>query len=111
MKDKGCVFLLAQPLLHRVDVVVVREGRYAPLPPDRHDGDWGRYGGMDAAGGGMGGAAGMDSAAAAGMGMGMGMRQNTGMGMMGGVGRGRPGINQGPGPPRVTNRGQHPYAR
>ncbi|KAI9454230.1 hnRNP A1-gamma isoform [Lactarius psammicola] len=70
-------------------------------------------GGMVAAGGaGMGGAAAAAAAAAAGMGMGMGMRQN--MGMMGGVGRGRPGINQGPGPARVTNRGQHgfhPYAR
>ena len=69
-------------------------------------------GGMVAAGGaaGMGAAAG--AAGAAGMGMGMGMRQ--GMGMMGGVGRARPGMNQGPGPARVTNRGQHgfhPYAR
>lgn len=74
--------------------------------------------GMAGAGAGMGGmgAAGMGTAAAAaaamsGGGMGMGMRQN--MGMMG-AGRGRPGINQGPGPARVTNRGQHgfhPYAR
>ena len=64
-------------------------------------------GGMVAAGG----AAGMGAAAGVGMGMGMGMRQ--GMGMMGGVGRARPGMNQGPGPARVTNRGQHgfhPYA-
>ncbi|KAI9455291.1 hypothetical protein F5148DRAFT_1226274 [Russula earlei] len=57
----------------------------------------------------------MSAAAAAmagnGMGMGMGIRQN--MGMMG-TARGRPGMNQGPGPARVTNRGQHgfhPYAR
>ena len=71
------------------------------------------------AGAGMGGmgAGGMGAAAAAAMsggGMaGMGMRQN--MGMMGAAGRGgRPGMNQGPGPARVTNRGQHgfhPYAR
>ncbi|KAH9003620.1 hypothetical protein EDB86DRAFT_3062676 [Lactarius hatsudake] len=71
-------------------------------------------GGMVPAGGGMGAAAGMQGAAAAAMGgMGMGMRQNMGM-MGGGVGRGRPGMNQGPGPARVTNRGQHgfhPYAR
>jgi RNA-binding protein Musashi len=84
--------------------------------------------GMAGAGAGMGGmgggAAGMGGAAAAGVGAagmgmggmgGMGMRQNMG-GMMGGggVGRGRPGMNQGPGPARVTNRGQHgfhPYAR
>jgi RNA-binding protein Musashi len=59
--------------------------------------------------------AGMGTAAAAaamgGGGMAMGMRQN--MGMMG-AGRGRPGMNQGPGPARITNRGQHgfhPYAR
>ncbi|KAH9061948.1 hnRNP A1-gamma isoform [Lactarius vividus] len=60
------------------------------------------------------GVGGMRAAAAAAMGgMGMGMRQNMGM-MGGGVGRGRPGMNQGPGPARVTNRGQHgfhPYAR
>ncbi|KAH9015878.1 hypothetical protein EDB85DRAFT_2295443 [Lactarius pseudohatsudake] len=70
-------------------------------------------GGMVPAGGGMGAAAGMQGAAAAMGGMGMGMRQNMGM-MGGGVGRGRPGMNQGPGPARVTNRGQHgfhPYAR
>ncbi|KAF8494448.1 hnRNP A1-gamma isoform [Russula emetica] len=72
--------------------------------------------GMTGAGAGMGGmgAGGMGAAAAAmgGGGMGMGLRQN--MGMMGAAGRGRPGINQGPGPARVTNRGQHgfhPYAR
>ncbi len=70
--------------------------------------------GMSGAGAGMGGmgAGGMGAAAAmGGGGMGMGMRQN--MGMMN-AGRGRPGINQGPGPARVTNRGQHgfhPYAR
>ena len=54
-------------------------------------------GGMVAAGGGgMGTAAGMGAGAGArmGLGLGMGMRQN--MGMMGGVGRGRPGMNQGP---------------
>jgi len=50
------------------------------------------------------------------MGMG-GMWQGMG-GMMGagaGAGRGRPGMNQGPAPARVTNRGHHsaaiPYAR
>jgi hypothetical protein len=69
--------------------------------------------GMAGAGAGMGGmgAAGMGAAAMGGGGMGMGMRQN--MGMMG-AGRGRPGMNQGPGPARITNRGQHgfhPYAR
>src|SRR5258708_27366795 len=70
--------------------------------------------GMSGASAGMGGmgAGGMGAAAAmGGGGMGMGMRQN--MGMMN-AGRGRPGINQGPGPARVTNRGQHgfhPYAR
>jgi RNA-binding protein Musashi len=58
---------------------------------------------------------GMAAAAMGGGGMAMGMRQN--MGMMGagaGAGRGRPGMNQGPGPARITNRGQHgfhPYAR
>ena len=66
-------------------------------------------GGMGAAAGGMGAAAAMG-----GGGMGMAMRQNMG-GMMGAAGRGgRPGMNQGPGPARVTNRGQHgfhPYAR
>ena len=58
-------------------------------------------GGMVAAGGAAG------AAGAAGMGMGMGMRQ--GMGMMGGVGRARPEMYQGPGPARVTNRGQHGF--
>ncbi len=64
MKNKGCVFLLAQPLLHHVDVVVVREGRCAPLPPI----------GMTGTGAGMGGmvAAGMCGAAA---GMGMSLRR------------------------------------
>jgi RNA-binding protein Musashi len=63
--------------------------------------------------GGMGAAAAMGGGGMAAM----GMRQN--MGMMGataaGAGRGgRPGMNQGPGPARITNRGQHgfhPYAR
>ena len=69
--------------------------------------------GVTGAGAGMGamGAGGMGAAAMGGGGMGMGMRQN--MGMMG-AGRGRPGMNQGPGPARITNRGQHgfhPYAR
>ena len=44
------------------------------------------------------------------MGMDMGMQQ--GMGMMGGAGHARPGMNQGSGPARVTNRrqyGLHPY--
>ncbi|KAF8267768.1 hypothetical protein EI94DRAFT_1829932 [Lactarius quietus] len=75
-------------------------------------------GGMVAPGaaGGMGGAAAAAGAGmgAAAMGMGMGMRQGMGMMGGGGVGRGRPGMNQGPGPARVTNRGQHgfhPYAR
>ncbi|KAI0299013.1 hypothetical protein B0F90DRAFT_1730069 [Multifurca ochricompacta] len=68
--------------------------------------------GMAGTGGGMGGmvAGGMGAAMGTG-GMGMAMRQN--MAMMG-AGRGRPGMNQGPGPARVTNRGQHgfhPYAR
>ncbi|KAH9177924.1 hypothetical protein EDB89DRAFT_2064306 [Lactarius sanguifluus] len=54
-------------------------------------------GGMVPAGGGMGAAAGMQGAVGAMGGMGMGMRQN--MGMMGdGVGHGRPGMNQSPGP-------------
>lgn len=67
-------------------------------------------GGMGA--GGMGAAAAAAAAMSGGGGMGMGMRQN--MGMMGAGRGGRPGINQGPGPARVTNRGQHgfhPYAR
>ena len=69
-------------------------------------------GGMNTAGG-MGAAAAAAAAMSGGGMAGMGMRQN--MGMMGAAGRGgRPGINQGPGPARVTNRGQHgfhPYAR
>ena len=64
-------------------------------------------GGMVAAGGeaSMGAAAG--AGGACGMGKGMDMRQ--GMGMIGGVGRTRPGMNQGPGPARVTIRGQHGF--
>ena len=60
-------------------------------------------------GGGMGMMGGFNSM----MGMGMGGMGHFGMGGMGGVGRARPGMNQDPGPARVTNRGQHgfhPYA-
>ena len=35
--------------------------------------------------------------------------KRRGMGTMGGVGRGRPEMNQAPGPARVTNRGQHKF--
>ncbi|KAF8267772.1 hypothetical protein EI94DRAFT_1272373 [Lactarius quietus] len=75
--------------------------------------------GMCGTGAGMGGmvapgaAASMGGAAAA-MGMGMSTRQGAGMMGGGGVGSGRPGINQSTGPVRVTNRRQHgfhPYAR
>ena len=55
-------------------------------------------GGMVAAGG----AAGMG---AAGMSLGKGMWQ--GIGMMGGVGRARPRMKQGPGPTKFTNHGLH----
>ncbi len=68
--------------------------------------------GMTGAGmGGMCTAAGMGAGAGAGIGLGLGMGMRQNMGMMGGVGRGLPGMNQGPGPARVTNRGQHGFHR